>query len=79
MRREAEVFVAEGTAIESEPVTYTAYSAGLGFSVWGIRWNVAYEVARVKYEDIWGSAISRNREMRRMIAADISYTIPMGR
>jgi hypothetical protein len=41
-----------------------------------VRLNVAYENRSVTYEDIWGSALSKNSDRRHTIAADISYRIP---
>lgn len=79
MRGEAEVFVPEGSAIQTEPVSYRMYSAGLGIDVSGVRWNVTYENAHMKYQDIWGSALSSNSDRRHAIITDISYTIPIRR
>jgi opacity protein-like surface antigen len=76
MRGAAEVFEPEGNHIEGEPVTYTVYSAGFGIFIGGAQLNVAYENGLMKYEDIWGSALSRNSDRRHAFVADITYTIP---
>jgi opacity protein-like surface antigen len=76
MRGAAEVFEPEGNHIEGEPVTYTVYSTGFGVSIGGARVNMTYENGLMKYEDIWGSALSKNRDRRHAIVADITYTIP---
>jgi hypothetical protein len=79
LRGEADVFVPEGSPIEGEPVTFSVYTAGFGLGFAGIRWNMAYEYAGMKYQDIWGSSLSINRDSRHTIIADISITIPMSR
>lgn len=78
MRGEAEVFQPEGNHLEGEPVTYTVYSAGAGFSFAGAYLNIAYENSLKKYQDIWSSAISKNKERSHVIIADLSYEIPWG-
>jgi hypothetical protein len=75
MRGEAEVFQSEGNYIEGEPVTYAVYSAGFGVFYSGLRVNVAYENALMKYQDIWASAISKNKERHHTIVAQLSYEI----
>jgi hypothetical protein len=79
MRGESEVFEPEGNHIEGEPVTFTIYSAGVGIIFSGIRLNVAYENSLMKYQDIWGSAISKNSDRAHTIIANISYEIPLMR
>jgi opacity protein-like surface antigen len=76
MRGEAEVFQPEGNYIDGDPVTYTVYSAGLGAFFSGLRLNLTYENALMKYQDIWASAISKNSERRHAIVAQLSYEIP---
>ncbi len=76
MRGEAEVFEPEGNHIEGEPVIYTVYTAGIGLNFSGIQLNMAYEYASMKYEDIWGSAISKNGDKRHILFATVSYEIP---
>lgn len=76
MRGQAEVFQTVGNKIEDEPVTYTVYSAGLGIYYSGLRINLAYENAVMKYQDVWATAVSKNREWRQTVIADLSYEIP---
>ena len=76
MRGEAEVFQSEGNHLEGEPVTYTVYSAGIGVFFSGLRLNMAYENASMKYQDIWASAISKNTVQDHTIVAQLSYEIP---
>lgn len=75
MRGEAEVFEPEGNQIEGEPVTYTVYSAGVGITQADLRLSVTYENALLRYQDIWASAISKNRERRHTFIAQLSYAI----
>lgn len=79
VRGEADVFVPEGSAITTDPVTYRIFSVGFGVSFSGLHWNFAFESANMEYQDIWGSAISRNSNLQHLFATDISYTIPFGR
>lgn len=76
IRGEADVFIPEGSALVDEPAAYRVYSAGFGLSFAGLRWNVAYENAQMKYQDVWSSALSKNVDARHVITADISFTIP---
>ena len=76
IRGEAEVFEPEGNQIEGEPVAYTVYSAGVGITQSALHLSVTYENALMKYQDIWASAISKNRERRHTFAAQLSYEIP---
>lgn len=76
MRGEAEVFEPEGNQIEGEPVTYTVYSAGVGITQTALHLSVTYENTLLKYQDIWASAISKNRERRHTFVAQLSYEIP---
>jgi opacity protein-like surface antigen len=73
---QAEVFEPEGNPIVGEPVGYTVYSAGFGLSYAGIHLNVAYEYASMRYQDVWGSAISLNTDTRHTVIADITYDLP---
>ncbi len=78
MRGEAEVFEPEGNQIKGEPVTYTVYSAGAGITHTALHLSVTYENSVLKYQDIWASAISKNRERRHTFIAQLSYEIPWG-
>ena len=76
IRGQAEVFEPDGNPIVGEPVSYTIYSAGVGVSYSGVHLNVTYEYASMKYQDVWGSAISLNNDLRHTIVADIAYDLP---
>jgi hypothetical protein len=76
LRGHAEIFEREGNPVPGEPVRSEIYTAGFGLFFSGVRLNVAYENRSVTYEDIWGSALSKNSDRRHTIAADISYRIP---
>lgn len=76
LQREADVFVPDGSPMDIEPVTYRVYSFGFGLRYLGIHWNVAYETARMSYEDIWASAFSSNTVRMQRISVDLAYTLP---
>jgi hypothetical protein len=76
VRGQAEVFEPEGNPLEGEPVTTTVYAGGIGVEFEGIRMNVAYEYAALKYEDVWNGAVSINKEKQHTFVADIAYTLP---
>jgi hypothetical protein len=75
LRGQAEVFEPDGNPIIGDPVSTTVYSAGAGFLYAGIRWNVAYEYARVKYQDAWQTNVNLNSESRHSIVADVAYEL----
>ncbi len=77
IRGAADVFVPDGSAFVDDPVTFRVYSAGLGLHWMGVRWDVAYEYSDMVYQDIWGSAISNNSDVRHTILTSVSYTIPV--
>lgn len=79
LRGEADVFSPEGSALEDDPVSYRVFSAGFGLRFSGVRWNVAYEYADMRYADVWASALSRNTDVRHTIVTDLSFTLPTGR
>ena len=76
LRGAAEVFEPEGNYIVGEPVTYTVYSVGLGGVFSGLRLDVTYEYSRMRYEDTWASAISKNSDQRHTVVSQLSYQIP---
>jgi hypothetical protein len=76
MRGQGEVIEPEGNPIEGTPVGYSVYSAGCGFQISGIHLNLTYEYGLMKYDDVWSSAVSRNRESFNTLFADITYEIP---
>lgn len=79
IRGQAEGFEPEGNPIEGEPVTYSIYSAGFGLFLQGVRLNVAYEYAPMKYQDVWQTNVNLNSQTRHGFLADISYEIPWSR
>lgn len=76
VRGQAEVFEPEGNPIVGEPVRYSIYSLGAGVSFAGVQLNLTYEYASMKYQDVWGSAISVNRTSYHTIIVDMVYEIP---
>lgn len=78
LRGEADVFVPEGSAFVDEPVGYRIYTVGVGLSFSGVRWSVAYENANVEYQDVWGSAVSRNNDVRHTVLTQLSVALPWG-
>jgi len=76
MRKQAEIFQPDGNKLEGEPVSYTVYSAGVGFFYYGINLNIAYEYSEIKYQDIWASAISKNSTQNHRLLAGLTYAIP---
>jgi opacity protein-like surface antigen len=75
LREQAEVFEPEGNPIAGDPASATVYAAGVGITSGGFHFNVAYEYALLKYQDIWGSAISLNNESTYRVSADVSYEL----
>lgn len=76
LREQAEVFESEGNPLVGEPVRSSVYTGGLGVNIGGVRFNVTYEYHLLKYQDVWGSAVSFNSDARHLLSADISYEIP---
>lgn len=76
LREQTEVFEPEGNPLAGEPVSSSVYSAGAGIRCAGIRLNIAYEYVSMKYQDVWGSAVSFNADMRHAFVADVTYEIP---
>ena len=76
MRGQAEVFEPEGNPIPGEAVAYSVYSFGVGLSNSGFRLDFAYEYSLMKYQDVWGSAVSLNRMACHNFVANLAYDIP---
>jgi hypothetical protein len=76
VRGQSEVFEPEGNAIAGEPVSYSIYSVGCGLMFGHARVNIAYEYSKMKYQDIWGGAVSLNNTQRHTIVADVAYELP---
>ena len=79
IRGDSEVFIPDGAPINTTPVIYRVYAAGIGLNYAGLQWNIAYEYSDMSYEDIWGSAISNNADVRHVLTTDISYILSFGR
>jgi opacity protein-like surface antigen len=75
IRGQAEVFEPEGNFISGEPVSYSIYSGGVGLTYADIRLDVTYEYGQMKYQDVWGSAVSLNTERRHSIVVNVLYNI----
>lgn len=76
MRNEAEVFEPEGNQLPGEPVTYSVYSCGASLTFGGVRLDLAVENSLLKYQDVWSSAISKNRDRRWIALGQLAYEIP---
>lgn len=76
VRGQAEAFEPEGSPIAGEPVRYSIYSVGCGLAYGPAHLNITYEYGLLKYQDVWGSAISLNRDTRHTIVADLAIEIP---
>jgi hypothetical protein len=77
VRGQAEVFQAEGSPIDGEPVSFSIYSAGCGFSFSGVRLNITYEYSAMKYQDMWQTNINLNNETRHGMVADLVFELPI--
>jgi hypothetical protein len=76
IRGQAEVFEPEGNQISGEPVSFSVYSAGAGILFAGVHVDLTYEYGFMKYQDVWGGAISFNTVMNHQFVAGLSYDIP---
>lgn len=76
IRQQSEVYEPIGNPFGGEPVNYSIYSIGAGFTFESVVLNIAYEYAHLKYVDSWGAAISKNSEILHTFSADISYELP---
>ncbi len=79
LRNETEVFEPEGNHLPGEPVAYSLYCAGIGISYGGVRVDLACESGVSKYQDIWSSAISKNRQRMWELLGQVSYAFSWGR
>ncbi len=74
-RRQSDVFQAQYSAFENQPVSYVAYSAGIGIHlIKGLELNAAYEFYEQKYEDTWVDNSNINILTSQSISAGIQYT-----
>lgn len=77
IRGEADVFVPDGSAFADDPVAYRIFTTGVGLRIAGVQWDLTYEHADMNYQDIWGSALSDNRDQRHTLVTALSYTLPL--
>jgi hypothetical protein len=75
-REYAEVFGPEGNPIPGDPVRSSALSAGIGVRMGGIRFDMAYEYAKVKYNDLYQNNVNLNSEARHDIMFSVTYALP---
>jgi hypothetical protein len=74
-RKQKETFHAEYSALD-EPVTCSAYSAGVGITCMpGVVINFAYEFYERKYEDAWVYAYHVNTTNINTLSAELVYTL----
>lgn len=76
VRQNAEVFEPMSNPIRGEPVKYSVYSLGAGFTAANFRLSIAYEYSDMKYVDTWSNAASINQEIRNNFVASVGYDLP---
>ncbi|RPI06184.1 MAG: hypothetical protein EHM64_03915 [Ignavibacteriae bacterium] len=75
-RRANEVFQTQYSAFTGAPVSYIAYSVGVGVDITPrLRLNAAYEFFERKYIDVWQDNSNINILSSNTISASISYSI----
>jgi hypothetical protein len=75
-RRQSEIFQAQYSAFENQPVTYIAYSAGVGVNLMnGLDLNAAYEFYERKYEDVWMDNNNINILNSNSVSVGLQYTL----
>jgi hypothetical protein len=75
VRQQAAVFQEEGAPIAGEPISFSVYSAGVGITFDAFRFDVAYEYADMKYQDMYATNVNLNRQSTNSIVAGVSYEI----
>ncbi|MFZ4620562.1 MAG: hypothetical protein ACOYNS_08385 [Bacteroidota bacterium] len=75
-REQAEVFEPNGNPLPGESARSTVYSVGFGAVFSGLHLNAVYEYSKLKYIDMWASAVSINTVTAQTVSADLSYEIP---
>jgi len=75
VREQAAVFQEDGAPIGDEPIGYTIYSAGLGISFEAFRFDLAYEYAHMKYQDLYSTNVNLNSQVTNSVVAGISYEL----
>jgi hypothetical protein len=75
-RRQSDVFQAQYSAFDNQPVSYIAYSAGIGIQlIKGLQLNAAYEFYEQKYEDTWVGNSNINILTSSSISVGLQYTL----
>ncbi len=75
VREQATVFQEEGAPIVDQPIKYSVYSAGLGFSFDALKLDVVYEYSDLKYQDMWATNVNLNEQTTNIFAASLYYTL----
>ena len=74
-RRQSDVFTTQYAAFDNQPVSYIAYSAGIGIQlIKGLELNAAYEFYERKYEDVWIDNSNINILTSQSISAGLQFT-----
>lgn len=72
----SEVFEEQGNALYGDPITFVVYSAGVGIRVLdGLRLNLGYEYANMRYADNWNLNTNVNKDLRKTLFGSVSYTL----
>ena len=75
-RRQSEMFQAQYSAFDGQPVSYIAYSAGVGIHLMkGLDLNAAYEFYESKYEDTWVDNNNINILTSNSFSIGLQYTL----
>jgi hypothetical protein len=76
-RKQKEVFAAQYPAYKNDPVSYNAYSLGVGAKILPyLSLNASYEYYQVKYEDVWAQSYNINTKNVNNLSAQLVYTLP---
>jgi opacity protein-like surface antigen len=72
-RDDIQAFSPDGSAIIGEPARGGIYSVGGGFTLGNVLIDLAYEYARLKYQDIYQSNVNYNTQERHQFMTEIAY------
>lgn len=70
---EPQAFAPAGAAFLDDPATASVYAAGLGLSFGDFGLAAAYELTRLRYEDLWISNENTNRTTSHAVLFEASY------
>ena len=73
--KHTEVFATENYYIPTDPLSSESYSIGVGVKYLEMQVDLAYEYAKVSYEDMWTTNINLNNDVRQSIVFSISYAL----